>query len=907
MLNKIAIINSELYAKAVICISDSKSIQLVAESNVGKSSFLNTLNFLYITDKEQMRFEGYRKLSESMKHYFDGNSIYSFIIFEIFNNGYYCILVKATPENTLEYYKINGEYKEDFFVEKLSDGFKPKKWTDILRELTNDNPTDAPILLKNEDLYNLVYHSDKNKNPVVLINNKVKRKGKSLSNSFTDIYKHLIKTSEITEKSFKNALLVADNKQNEPLSIFSNDKLEKISDFERKKKHLSNLHSIKKDFEMLKLLNEEFISKETVLGKLKHTFFKKYDETAKDLSEKIDENSTLSQEINTLKIKIEITLQKERDILIAEKTTATNDCNAKKSQIGKDGEIGKLLKEVENYEPTSDNILYQGLLNEVEEKDNKRKIKESQLTQSEQSKFTIQQVQKQITDLETEINKINKSIAAFDNLLYQNVSDNPKITKQVYSYLNSDIANLDKSKIVKKITAIDFPMTFFDGKIDVSEIEIKPPETIKELQEKATIKNTDLSEKKSLLTAIKNRDELQKTVNSLKTEISSKNILIEKIKNKPNLLAQKKQIELEINELEKTTIPTIEQKIKEKDIEIETEKRLFEKKKAEKVKYENNLSEYKKQNIYFLNNEIYEIEETLDKPFEKIHDEFSKMYNSFAVGEECLKARRQRLKDCISRALNSDTNNIKDFIREVDEEMQNLSDSQKTLDALLNSLSIEIANPTTNFLQKYADFKTFISRNYNRNLARYPISNIQEIKVEIKDNEELIKDLNNISKLKFSDGFDFDNSYAESKKALERQLDERKGKPIFIEELFSINVEITKVSGVKEIIDLSRQVQSNGTDIVLKLYLFLNILKDLVQQTDYNKTTIYIDELASIGRKNVRNLIAFCKEHNFVPIFASIRKIEGIDKYYIIKEQKTKVIFGELQSFPVTYRNENAK
>jgi hypothetical protein len=67
--------------------------------------------------------------------------------------------------------------------------------------------------LKSEELYNLVYNSDKNKNPVVWIKREVKRKGRALSNSFTDIYKHLIKTSEINEKSFKNALLIADNKQ----------------------------------------------------------------------------------------------------------------------------------------------------------------------------------------------------------------------------------------------------------------------------------------------------------------------------------------------------------------------------------------------------------------------------------------------------------------------------------------------------------------------------------------------------------------------------------------------------------------------------------------------------------------------------------------------------------------------
>ena len=104
MLNKIVIINSELYAKASIHIGESSSIQITAENNVGKSSFINALNFLYITDRDQMRFEDDRKLSDSMKHYFDGTSLHSFIIFEILKNGYYSILVKATPENTIEKY-----------------------------------------------------------------------------------------------------------------------------------------------------------------------------------------------------------------------------------------------------------------------------------------------------------------------------------------------------------------------------------------------------------------------------------------------------------------------------------------------------------------------------------------------------------------------------------------------------------------------------------------------------------------------------------------------------------------------------------------------------------------------------------------------------------------------------------
>lgn len=176
-----------------------------------------------------------------------------------------------------------------------------------------------------------------------------------------------------------------------------------------------------------------------------------------------------------------------------------------------------------------------------------------------------------------------------------------------------------------------------------------------------------------------------------------------------------------------------------------------------------------------------------------------------------------------------------------------MTTTTKTISNLLDTLSYEIGSPTFSFLTSFNDFKTFVYKSYNAKLAEYPVSNIQSVKVRIYEAEELIKDLEKISKLKFSNGFDFDNAYTESKTALERQLTESKGKPIEIYDLFNIKVEITKVTGESEEIDLSKQVQSRGTNIVLKLYLFLNILKDLVQSANENKVVIYVDELDAIG------------------------------------------------------------
>jgi hypothetical protein len=907
MLNRIVIINSELYAKASIHIGDNASIQITAENNVGKSSFLNALNFLYITDKDQMRFEDNRRLSDSMKHYFDGTSIHSFIVFEIFKNGYYCILVKATPENTIEYYKINGEYKEPFFIQTSTDGFKVKKWEKILQELTNDNPTDPPILLKGEELYNLVYNSDKNKNPVVWIKREVKRKGRALSNSFTDIYKHLIKTSEINEKSFKNALLIADNKQDVSLNVFTSSSFDKINEFEKKKTHLGNLTAVKLDFEKLKLLNDTFISEEKILGKLKNTFFKKFDAVEKDLSEKTANDSLLSISIRTLETKIDVTLKKERDDLIAEKTTFGNQIE---TAINTNIEIEKQLKEVENYEPTDDHLMFQGLITKVKTEDKQRIELEAQLTQLERSKFTLVEVDKAIKKLEEEIKSEENSIKEFDNLLYQNISADPEIIRKAYSLLSSKVAKLDKSKIKKEISKADFPLTFFDGEIDASEIEIQKLPTIKELQEDVETKKKELAEKKIQQTAIKNQNTLQGSVDDLKKSIADTNILIEKVRNKPVLVQTKTDNETLINITLKKSVSDTQIKIDDKDAEIKKEKEALELKTKEKKQYEDDLRKYKSQYQSFKDrHDIYEIEEILDEPFEKLYDKFSRTYQSFA-GIEGTRERRKDLKDSINQKLKKDVQDIKQFIRDVEEEINNIPQMDKVISNLLDTLSYEIGSPTFSFLSSFNDFKTFVYKSYNNRLAEYPVSNIKSVKVKIYETEELIKDLDKISKLKFSNGFDFDNSYSESKKALERQLSESHGKPIDIYNLFTIKVEITKVTGETEEIDLSKQVQSKGTNIVLKLYLFLNILKDLVHSATENKIVIYIDELDAIGQKNVKYLNQFCKDHNFIPIFAAPRKVEGIQKYYMIKEplnkiknQKPKITFGELQSFPVIYRN----
>lgn len=312
MLNRIVIINSQLYSKANILISDATGIQLAAESNVGKSSLINTLNFLYIIDKGKMRFEGDKTLKESIPHYFK-NINQSYILFEIFKNSYWCLLVRANANNDIEYYKIDHEYRDEFFFREEDGKQSIINFQDVQSNfLTNDINFSE---IQSENLYDLVYSESKKSKAVVWVTDNVKRRGRSLNNSFTRIYHYLLKSSDIRNETFKESLLIADNKQDK-LEVFADRSKDEITELEQKQNKITRLKTTGKEYLDLKQLIDEFKSKEKICCKLKYNFNKQFGSLEKELSEKVSSTSELSIIVRTIETTINEVLEKEKSTCI---------------------------------------------------------------------------------------------------------------------------------------------------------------------------------------------------------------------------------------------------------------------------------------------------------------------------------------------------------------------------------------------------------------------------------------------------------------------------------------------------------------------------------------------------------------------------------------------------------------
>jgi len=118
MLTRVIVLNSKVYGKAEVRLDDCDSLQLVGPNNIGKSTLIYALNFLFIIDGQKMSFSGNRKGDKETIHHYFPNHNQSFIVFEVFKKSYYSIIVKRDADSNLEYFKFDSEYKEEYFVDE---------------------------------------------------------------------------------------------------------------------------------------------------------------------------------------------------------------------------------------------------------------------------------------------------------------------------------------------------------------------------------------------------------------------------------------------------------------------------------------------------------------------------------------------------------------------------------------------------------------------------------------------------------------------------------------------------------------------------------------------------------------------------------------------------------------------
>jgi hypothetical protein len=881
MLTSLTILNSKVYGKAEIRINDCDSLQLVGPNNIGKSTLIYALNFLFIIDGNKMTFSGQRRGDKETLHHYFPNPNQSYIVFEVFKKSYYCILVKRNGDSELEYYQFNTEYKEQYFVDENK---KLLKFDEVQEAMAKDGTELIPFKDKRE-VFNTVYQRGKRNQGVVWLDDNVKSEG--LSNNFSRIYRYLINTKLITNKNLKEALIVADNRENETLN-FSQKNKKDIIDLRKINNEIRNLKSVKNEFDEFREVMSQYNAKARIINQLFYAFSQNFDTTLPTLQSQLAERNQNIAKINTDINENLIPQKADFDRKIGNKETEINS----KAETLNEKETD--LKVINGFEPIE-------LLNEsLENLDKKRKEVESRITMVEIQRLNSQQIEQRIAQLKSQIQRSENQVENYSNLLINKISGNKDNRKLLNAILSEQVKSLPGNQVIKAIHQVADKLSIFDGEIDISKnLELVDFKTIEEIKEELQNVKSELKSQEALFDVARDLEKSQRELAQINSEIEGIKTKLAKIKSKPNLIKaiDKLKADLKLLNEEKQKIETEQAKLA-KDIakkQLEVQELIVDKDKRERRIRE--IQEYK-QNLdqFGLVGEEFESSDDLDNLYKKVQINMSDRHD--------LKATKDKLFEKLRDKLQSTFADEMDFIKYVEEEISLLEDKERSVSSLLESISAQFANPAYTLLKRYEEFKEFVYNKFNSKLSQARISDIESLTIELVDNKKLVEEVKKISQIQQVRGqlmFEFDHS--ENLKVLDAYLDN--AKKIEFDDLFDISLNLTRKGTTKQV-DLNEQIESDGTDKMIRLIIIMTIINRLAIFDDENRIALFIDEVATIDKQNRPELVRFCREHNFIPIFAAPDAVPGFGKYYFIYPNAGKININEKVNAMYGERNATA-
>lgn len=882
MLTRISLINSKGYGKAEMKLDNCDSMQLVGPNNIGKSTLIYALNFLFVVDGQKMSFSGQRKGDkETIHHYFPTHNK-SFLIFEINKLGYYCILVKRNTDGELEYYKIDSEYDEEYFFENEGAHQRLLNFDEVIGKLLEKGIVHSKFATKS-DVFNLVYHRGTKNNAVVWLEDTVKADG--LSNNFSKVYRYLINSKLITNKTLKESLIIADNRENEGLN-FSQKNKKDITDLLRINEEIKSIKSVRTDFLEFRESVKVYNSKTRIVSELISAFNSSYTAAIPELEissiERGRHIAAVHNEIN------EILKPKELNYAsyIGEKNA---DVKNKTNLLA---EKQAALNEIHKYE--SVDFLKESLRN----LDKDRKDIETRFTTIEIQKLSSKQLEMRIDKLNYQIASLENQIDNYNNLLIHKISDNEEVKQLLNSVLSEQVTSLPSKQIKKPIKKISAKLlAIFDGEIDITKgITLKEFKSVKELKDELKGLQIEKKQTEELLKTVVDKEKIDSKLKVILNEIELIKEKVKLIESKPALEKQIRSITDDIKTL------TLEKKELEEFLsslvkEISQKQIMFDKLQEEKRGLEGRVRELKERKIEVeainLAPTDYETNDNLDYIFSKIQ-----IHQKDRIE---LKVKKDATFDNLKYRLRNSSADIEQFISFVEDEIACLADKERSIDGLLSSISTQFANPAYTLLKRYEEFKQFVYTKFNEKLSQTRISNIESMKIDLLDNERIIGELKKIASIQEFNGqmsFEFDQS--ENLKVLNAYLDS--GKRVSFDELFNIEL-LLHIKGTDKRVDLANQVESDGTDRMIRLVMIMSIINRLAVTDEQNKIALFIDEVATIDKQNRPEIVKFCKEHNFLPIFAAPDAVEGFNKYYFIYPSKGKINISEKQNAVIVERN----
>jgi hypothetical protein len=255
--------------------------------------------------------------------------------------------------------------------------------------------------------------------------------------------------------------------------------------------------------------------------------------------------------------------------------------------------------------------------------------------------------------------------------------------------------------------------------------------------------------------------------------------------------------------------------------------------------------------------------------------------------QNALRDPRARLEDRYDRAASDQP-----FLAWV-EEQRRLTNEVERLESQLRESYINLVALVKGELDKLTQaFDIVRSRvaELNNTIRRVSISNIERIELLVQESQ-LVEAIRQTSQLQIDMFAPISGQL--SLEESERQIEEylvgtlrAHGHELSLDNLFQLQFRVTYAqTNEQRTVSEIHAFESNGTAIGVKIIVYLGLIR-LLQGTKRGIVTripFFLDEVGSLSSNNVRQIIEYCAEHHFLPIFASPTIRADIPHSYILQ------------------------
>jgi len=219
-------------------------------------------------------------------------------------------------------------------------------------------------------------------------------------------------------------------------------------------------------------------------------------------------------------------------------------------------------------------------------------------------------------------------------------------------------------------------------------------------------------------------------------------------------------------------------------------------------------------------------------------------------------------------------------------EMDALEEREKAIQELWRGLAVGLQNAFKGLLRDLTTLQTRIDE-LNRRLGRISISNLARLKLILREHPEWTKRIQTVVDAEalplFGDSSNIDQAYQNLGDLLNHY------RKVELSDLFDLQFEVTSADGLTRRYPHLDSIESNGTTITIKVLINLILLKGLLTNKDVS-IPFYLDEASSLDRDNLAAIVAEARRMGFVAVLASPEAMEAADHLYFLREDNGRVI-----------------